>query len=102
MADELVTFETRLEAIFKNLLATTAIFDTVEHARAAARQVRYQIRMVTLDGTELRTGGSYAGGANRQNNSIFIKPELEQLQKEITEEEASLSSEEATFEDLAK
>ena len=97
MADELVSFDTRLEAIFKNLLATTAIFDTVEHARAAARQVRYQVRMVTLDGTELRTGGSYAGGANRQNNSIFIKPELEQLLKEITEEEASLRSEEESL-----
>ena len=100
MADELVTFDTRLEAIFKNLLATTAIFDTVEHARAAARQVRYQVRMVTLDGTELRTGGSYAGGANRQNNSIFIKPELEQLQKEIAEEEVSLRSEEASLKTL--
>ena len=100
MADELVTFDARLEAIFKNLLATTAIFDTVEHARAAARQVRYQIRMVTLDGTELRTGGSYAGGANRQNNSIFIKPELEQLQKEIAEEEASLRSEESSLKNL--
>ena len=100
MADDLVSFDKRLEAIFKNLLATTAIFDTVEHARAAARQVRYQVRMVTLDGTELRTGGSYAGGANRQNNSIFIKPELEQLQKEIAEEEASLRSEEATLKAL--
>lgn len=100
MADELVTFDKRLEAIFKNLLATTAIFDTVEHAREAARQVRYQVRMVTLDGTELRTGGSYAGGANRQNNSIFIKPELEQLQKEIAEEEASLRSEEVALKNL--
>ena len=100
MADELATFDNRLEAIFKNLLATTAIFDTVEHARAAARQVRYQVRMVTLDGTELRTGGSYAGGANRQNNSIFIKPELEQLQKEIAEEEASLRSEESSLKNL--
>lgn len=100
MADELVTFDTKLEAIFKNLLATTAIFDTVEHAREAARQVRYQVRMVTLDGTELRTGGSYAGGANRQNNSIFIKPELEQLQKEIAEEEASLGSEEVALKTL--
>lgn len=97
MADELVSFDKRLEAIFKNLLATTAIFDTVEHARAAARQVRYQVRMVTLDGTELRTGGSYAGGANRQNNSIFIKPELEKLQKEIAEEEADLRLEEASL-----
>lgn len=94
MADELVTFEAKLEAIFKNLLATTAIFDTVEHARDAARKVRYQVRMVTLDGTELRTGGSYAGGANRQNNSIFIKPELEQLQKEIAQEEKLIRQEE--------
>ena len=94
MADELVTFDAKLEAIFKNLLATTAIFDTVDHARDAARKVRYQVRMVTLDGTELRTGGSYAGGANRQNNSIFIKPELEQLQKEIAQEEKLLSQEE--------
>lgn len=100
MADELVSFDKRLEAIFKNLLATTAIFDTVEHARAAARQVRYQVRMVTLDGTELRTGGSYAGGANRQNNSIFIKPELEQLQKEIAKEEADLRSEEVSLKTL--
>ena len=94
MADELVTFDAKHETIFKNLLATTAIFDTVEHARNAARKVRYQVRMVTLDGTELRTGGSYAGGANRQNNSIFIKPELEQLQKEIAQEEKLLSQEE--------
>ena len=94
MADELVTFDAKLEAIFKNLLATTAIFDTVEHARDAARKLRYQVRMVTLDGTELRTGGSYAGGANRQNNSIFIKPELEQLQKEIAQEEKLLRQEE--------
>ena len=100
MADELVAFDKRLEAIFKNLLATTAIFDSVENARAAARQVNYQVRMVALDGTELRTGGSYAGGANRQNNSIFIKPELEQLQKEIAEEEANLRSEEASLKSL--
>ena len=100
MADELVAFDKRLEAIFKNLLATTAIFDSVENARAAARQVNYQVRMVALDGTELRTGGSYAGGTNRQNNSIFIKPELEQLQKEIAEEEANLRSEEASLKSL--
>ena len=100
MADELVTFDAKHEAIFKNLLATTAIFDTVEHARDAARKVRYQVRMVTLDGTELRTGGSYAGGANRQNNSIFIKPELEQLQKEITQEEKLLGQEEENLKSL--
>ena len=100
MADELVTFDAKHESIFKNLLATTAIFDTVEHARDAARKVRYQVRMVTLDGTELRTGGSYAGGANRQNNSIFIKPELEQLKKEIAKEEKILGQEEENLKSI--
>ena len=90
LASSLVSYESSLDSIFQNLLGTTAIFDTVEHARAAARQVRYQVRMVTLDGTELRTGGSYAGGANRNNNTIFIKPELDALLEEIKQKNISL------------
>ncbi|MDE7487774.1 chromosome segregation protein SMC, partial [Streptococcus agalactiae] len=61
----------------------TAIFDTVDNANVAARQLNYQVRLVTLDGTELRPGGSYSGGANRQNNTVFIKPELDNLKKEL-------------------
>ena len=94
LASSLVSYESSLDSIFQNLLGTTAIFDTVEHARAAARQVRYQVRMVTLDGTELRTGGSYAGGANRNNNTIFIKPELDALLEEIKQKNASLKEQE--------
>ena len=83
MASSLVDYDPSLESIFQNLLGVTAIFDTIEHAKAAARKVAYQVRIVTLDGTELRTGGSYAGGANRSNNSIFIKPELDRLHQEL-------------------
>ena len=83
MASSLVDYDPSLESIFQNLLGVTAIFDTIDHAKAAARKVAYQVRMVTLDGTELRTGGSYAGGANRTNNSIFIKPELDRLHQEL-------------------
>ena len=83
MASSLVDYDPSLESIFQNLLGVTAIFDTIEHAKAAARKVAYQVRIVTLDGTELRTGGSYAGGANRSNNSIFIKPELDCLHQEL-------------------
>ena len=94
LASSLVSYESSLDSIFQNLLGTTAIFDTVEHARSAARQVRYQVRMVTLDGTELRTGGSYAGGANRNNNTIFIKPELDALLEEIKQKNVSLKEQE--------
>lgn len=69
-------------------------FDTVDNARAAARQVRYQVRIVTLDGTELRTGGSYAGGANKNNNTIFIKPELDALLSDIKEKDLQLKEKE--------
>ena len=94
LASSLVSYESSLDSIFQNLLGTTAIFDTVEHARVAARQVRYQVRMVTLDGTELRTGGSYAGGVNRNNNTIFIKPELDALLEEIKQKNVSLKEQE--------
>ena len=94
LASSLVSYESSLDSIFQNLLGTTAIFDTVENARAAARQVRYQVRMVTLEGTELRTGGSYAGGANRNNNTIFIKPELDALLEEIKQKNVSLKEQE--------
>lgn len=100
LASSLVHYDKSLEHIFQNLLGTTAIFDTVENARAAARKVRYQVRIVTLDGTELRTGGSYAGGANRNNNTIFIKPELDALQKELSEKNVTLAEQERRVEDL--
>lgn len=100
LASSLVHYDKSLEHIFQNLLGTTAIFDTVENARAAARKVRYQVRIVTLDGTELRTGGSYAGGANRNNNTIFIKPELDALQMELSEKNATLAEQEKQVEDL--
>lgn len=100
LASSLVYYDKSLEHIFQNLLGTTAIFDTVENARAAARKVRYQVRIVTLDGTELRTGGSYAGGANRNNNTIFIKPELDALQKELSEKNVTLAEQEKQVEDL--
>ena len=94
VASDLVAFDAAHRHIFENLLGATAIFDTVEHARSAAKAVRYQVRMVCLDGTELRTGGSYAGGSTRQNQSIFIKPELDQLVAEIADLNAVLKEKE--------
>ncbi|MGT2827709.1 chromosome segregation protein SMC [Streptococcus himalayensis] len=100
LASELVTFDERLTSIFHNLLGTTAIFDTIEHAKQAAVQVRYQVRMVTLDGTELRTGGSYAGGANRNQQTLFIKPEMDALKLEIQQIQTALSEKEQEVESL--
>lgn len=82
-ADSLVTYEPSLVAIVQSLLGVTAIFDTIDHANQAAKQLHYKVRIVTLDGTELRPGGAFSGGANRHNSTTFIKPELEQIEKEL-------------------
>ena len=79
----MVTYEERLANIFQNILGVTAIFNTIDNANKAARAVRFQVRMVTLDGSEIRPGGAFAGGANKQNNSLFIKPELDALTTEL-------------------
>lgn len=93
-ADQLVSYDSHLSAIFQNLLGATAIFDNLDHANQAARATRFQVRIVTLDGSEIRPGGSFAGGANRNNNSLFIKPELDVLVAEIKDLSVALQEEE--------
>ncbi|MFX3943872.1 hypothetical protein ACJBXQ_11150, partial [Streptococcus suis] len=51
-ADQLVSYDSHLSAIFQNLLGATAIFDNLDHANQAARATRFQVRIVTLDGSE--------------------------------------------------
>ncbi|MDU1741605.1 MAG: chromosome segregation protein SMC, partial [Streptococcus lutetiensis] len=85
VASDLVSFDKRLDNIFQNLLGVTAVFDTVDNANKAARALHYQVRLVALDGTEIRPGGSFSGGGNRQNNTTFIKPELDNLVAELNE-----------------
>ncbi|HGO0028821.1 TPA: chromosome segregation protein SMC, partial [Streptococcus pyogenes] len=83
-AESLIRYDDSLSAIIQNLLSSTAIFETIDQANIAARLLGYKVRIVTLDGTELRPGGSFSGGANRQSNTTFIKPELEQISEELT------------------
>lgn len=94
-ADQLVSYDNSLSGIFQNLLGATAIFDNLDNANQAARLTRFQVRIVSLDGSEIRPGGSFAGGANRNNNTLFIKPELDALLAEIKDLSADLQREEA-------
>ncbi|HFI0259470.1 TPA: chromosome segregation protein SMC [Streptococcus suis] len=94
LASDLVTYQPNLDAIFQNLLGTIAIFDTIDHANQAARATKFQVRMVTMDGAEIRPGGAFAGGSNRNNSTTFIKPELDALLGEIAELSSQLQEQE--------
>ncbi|HFI0054383.1 TPA: chromosome segregation protein SMC [Streptococcus suis] len=95
LASDLVTYHPNLDAIFQNLLGTIAIFDTIDHANQAARATKFQVRMVTMDGAEIRPGGAFAGGSNRNNSTTFIKPELDALLGEIAELSSQLQEQES-------
>lgn len=94
LASDLVTYQPNLDAIFQNLLGTIAIFDSIDHANQAARATKFQVRMVTMDGAEIRPGGAFAGGSNRNNSTTFIKPELDALLGEISELSSQLKEQE--------
>ncbi|HEL1840145.1 TPA: chromosome segregation protein SMC [Streptococcus suis] len=95
LASDLVTYQPNLDAIFQNLLGTIAIFDSIDHANKAARATKFQVRMVTMDGAEIRPGGAFAGGSNRNNSTTFIKPELDALLGEIAELSSQLQEQES-------
>ncbi|MGT2925782.1 chromosome segregation protein SMC [Streptococcus cuniculipharyngis] len=90
VANDLVTYDQSVSVIFGYLLGAIAVFENLDQANQAARHLGYQLRLVTLDGSDLRPGGSFAGGANRQNNMTFIKPELEELTKELSRQEQAI------------
>ena len=65
--------------IFQNLLGATAILRTLDQANQAARATDLVVRIVTLMIWNPPQADPFAGVPNCQNNSLFIKPELDAL-----------------------
>ncbi len=96
LAINLVSFESRLNKAMSSLLGTTVIVDSGENATAIARAMNYNVRIVTLDGTQINPGGSYAGGAGKRNSTTFTSVEINNLEKQIklSEEQLKISEKE--------
>lgn len=93
LAINLVSFESRLHKAMSSLLGTTVIVDSGENATAIARAMNYNVRIVTIDGTQINPGGSYAGGAGKRNSTTFTSAEISNLEKQIklSEEQLKIS-----------
>ncbi|MFC4652841.1 chromosome segregation protein SMC [Lactococcus nasutitermitis] len=92
LAINLVNFDKRLYNAVSSLLGSTVIVDSADHATAIAREMRYSVRIVTLDGTQINPGGSYAGGAGKRNTTTFTSAEIEALTGQIAQAESQLKS----------
>ncbi len=100
VADTLVSSEDRFRHIISSLIGRTVIFDTIDHATAMAKALRYRVRVVTLDGQQINVGGSFTGGSVAQKNGALsraaqvkeLEGELGTLSRRVADAEAALTA----------
>jgi chromosome segregation protein len=103
IASELVSFSENVAPVMQNLLGAIVIARDLDSANLLARQLRYQVRIVSLDGDVMNAGGSMTGGATKQGNrgNLFNQGhELAEWTKRYEEINQSLQAKEAFVRDL--
>ena len=68
IASELVAFQENVAPVMQNLLGAIVIAKDLNSANQLSRLLRYQVRVVSLDGDVMNAGGSMTGGAMKQGN----------------------------------
>ena len=99
-ADRLVESESRYRSIIEWLLLRTLVFDNIDNAANAAKQLRYKVKIVTLDGQVINAGGAFTGGSAKRDSGILsrlntiseLKADAEKLGAEIEASEKKLSA----------
>lgn len=87
----------------QNLLGTILLAKDLTSANAIAQTIRYQYRVVSLEGDVMNAGGSMTGGANKRGNqgSLFVQnQELKQLTSEFEEADKQLQVQEKKVQEL--
>lgn len=83
-ADKLVKTESKFDDIMEYLLCRVIVVDSIDHALQLAKKYNYALRIVTLEGESLNTGGSITGGAFKNNSNLLGRArELEEIEKNI-------------------
>ncbi|MBO4360608.1 MAG: AAA family ATPase [Eubacteriaceae bacterium] len=89
-ANELVSCDESFRGIVDNLLARVAVVDELRNANDAARATGYRLKIVTLDGEVLYTGGALSGGAskNEDEGSIKRRSEIASIRRLLEEKKS--------------
>ena len=101
-ADLLFDFDPKFSEVMRSILGRTLIFDTLDNASVMAREQKYHVKVVTLDGQVINAGGSYTGGSVRRDSGILTRSaEIRNLQKAAEESEEKLKKLEKALEKAA-
>ena len=83
LASELVDYDPKYEQIILNLLGKTVIAERLPDAIRMSKTSGNRLRIVTLDGQMIHSGGSMTGGSSIRSSGILSRAsELEQLKQE--------------------
>ena len=83
-ASESVECNAKYDIVKEHLLGNVLIMDTLENANEVAKQLKYQVKIVTLDGDIVHTGGSMTGGyIKNQSTPVTLSSELRQVESQI-------------------
>ena len=84
IASELVSTAPQYQQIAKFLLGRVLVVDNIDHAIAIGRKYRHSLRMVTIEGESLSSGGSMTGGAFKNNSNLLgRRREIEELEAKV-------------------
>ena len=72
-ADTLVKCDAKYSEVIELLLLRTVVFDNIDNASAAAKQLKYKVKLVTLDGQIINAGGSFTGGSAKRESSMLSR-----------------------------
>ena len=92
VASDLVGYDPLIRPVVETLLGRTVVVDNLENAITLAKELRYSVKLVTLDGDVIETRGSITGGSkNALNNNLFNTNTLNQLGAAITALDARIA-----------
>lgn len=105
-ADRLVECDSKYSGVIGYLLSRIPVFDTIDNAADMARDLKWRVRAVTLDGQQVNAGGSFTGGSVRRDSGVLtrnshiaklsddksaLEKESEEIAKKIKEGESRLA-----------
>ena len=102
-ADTLVETESEYRSIIEWLLLRTVVFDNIDNASAAAKKLRYKVKLVTLDGQIINAGGAFTGGSAKRDSGILTRlTEINTLRDNAKKLEAKMELVRANIESIGE
>ena len=105
-ADELISTDAKYRDIVSSIVGRIAVFDNIDNATVIAKRCGWKLRIVTLDGQQINSGGSFTGGSVRKDSGMLsrgahidklreeekaLSEKADKAQKELSEVEAKIS-----------